>query len=79
MLGLLSDYIADERADAAGDRGEFLSDLASALAGLTSLGANELLEELREIHDSLPREFSRDPVVIHVSDCIAELVQYVHK
>ena len=75
MLGLLSDYIADERADAAGDRAEFLDDLRSAVSGLVSreLSASDLAVELRAIYDALPREFSRDPVVIHVSDCIEEL------
>lgn len=75
MLGLLSDYIADECADAAGERGEFLEDLASAVSSLTSseMDVTDVVTELRAIYDSLPREFSRDPVVIHVSDCIAEL------
>ena len=75
MLGLLSDYIADERAEASGDRAEFLDDLRSAVSILVSreLSTGDLVTELRAIYDALPREFSRDPVVIHVSDCIAEI------
>ena len=75
MLGLLSDYIADERASADHERAEFLDDLASAVSKLASRAAEttDLAGELRAIHDSLPREFSRDPVVAHVRDCIAEL------
>jgi hypothetical protein len=79
MLGLLCEYVADEKLDAQGDeeRVRFLAELSSELAGLAvrapDLSLDEVLEQLRAI-DAVQREdFAGDPVLTHVEACIEEL------
>lgn len=78
MLGLLCEYVADEKLDTQDDeRVRFLAELSSELAGLAirapDLPADELIEQLRAI-DALQREdFAGDPVLTHVEACIEEL------
>jgi hypothetical protein len=79
MLGLLSEYVADERDSAWGDpaRESFLVDLSTGLTELTdrldAMSPDELIEGLRAIHRSQPEEFGGDPVLVHVEACIEEL------
>ena len=79
MLGLLSEYVADERHEAYGDpaRESFLADLSAGLTGLTdrldAMSPEELIEGLRAIHRSQAEEFGGDPVLLHVEACIEEL------
>jgi hypothetical protein len=74
MVGLLADYVADEKRDAQNDpeRASFLSELSAELADLARVAAempvDELIDRLRALKDS-PGE----PVWQHVEDCIREL------
>jgi hypothetical protein len=77
MLGLLAEYIRDELTETSDrERRPFLRALAAAIE---SLGSQELanvddtLIRLRSISDSQPIEFSSDPALIHLGDCILEL------
>ena len=79
MLGLLSEYVADERDGSSDDpaREGLLADLAAALIQLTDrIGETtpeDLVDRLRAIHVSHAGEFGADPVLAHVEDCIEEL------
>jgi pyruvoyl-dependent arginine decarboxylase (PvlArgDC) len=79
MLGLLSEYVADERNDSAEDdaREAFLTGLSTELAELTAgsdaMSAEEVSDRLRAIHRSHADDFPGDPVLIHVEACIEEL------
>jgi hypothetical protein len=79
MLGLLSEYVADERDGASDDpaREGFLADLAAALIRLTDRidesSPEDLVDRLRAIHVSHAGEFGADPVLVHVEACIEEL------
>jgi hypothetical protein len=76
MIGLLIEYVADERNESHRDRKRqrFLSDL------LADLKAEQLdLERLQIIYESIEPEFKKDDVVIHVHDCIEELKRLKHE
>ena len=78
MLGLLCEYVADEKLDAQDDeRVRFLAELSSELAGLAArapdLPADELIEQLRAIDAFHRDDFAGDPVLTHVEACIEEL------
>ncbi len=79
MLGLLSEYVADERGEAHGDppRAAFLAELSAALSDLLEraddLPATEVIEQLRAIHREQDDAFAADPVLVHVEACIEEL------
>jgi hypothetical protein len=79
MIGLLSEYVADERSDAWGDpaRESFLKDLAAGLTELTGrldeMSPDDLIKGLRALHRSQPEQFGDDPVLDHVQACIEEL------
>ena len=79
MLGLLAEYVADERLAEVEDRERqrFLNGLSSALTALASLSpdlsARATIDRLREIYESQPPEFGSDPALVHVGDCIQEL------
>jgi hypothetical protein len=75
MLGLLVEFVRDEALapDDDEERAEFLDHLAGELAaiGRRRLDAVEpMAATLRELHQSLPREFMHDEVVTHLADCI---------
>ena len=83
MVGLLAEYVADERLAQQEDRErtKFLNELWSALTALASL-ARELstratIDRLRDIYDSQPPEFGTDPTLAHLDDCIQELERIV--
>jgi hypothetical protein len=79
MLGLLSEYVADQRHEASEDlaRESFLAELSVGLNRLTdrleAMSSEELVEGLRELHRSQAPEFRKDPVLVHVEACIEEL------
>ena len=79
MLGLLAEYVADERVAEEEDRQRqrFLDGLSSAVTALASLSlelsARATIDRLRAIYDSQPTEFGSDPALAHVDDCIQEL------
>lgn len=79
MLGLLSEYVADERYDSLHDpaREGFLAELSTELAELArefdALSPDIVIDRLRAIHRSQAEEFLRDPVLVHVEACIEEL------
>lgn len=79
MLGLLAEYLADERLAERDDRrrARFVDDLSSALTVLASQGqelsTRATIERLRKIRDGQPAEFSADPTLVHLDDCIQEL------
>jgi hypothetical protein len=78
MLGLLVEYVADERAVAEDheERAQFLGELSREINAVAEVGpqsAHTIERMLREIHDAQPREFVNDPVMAHVEACIEEL------
>ena len=79
MLGLLSDYVADEKSDPLNDedRKMFLADLSADLADLagraSGMSIDEAIHALREMRESQIDEFAGDPVLTHVEACIEEL------
>lgn len=79
MFGLLLDFIADERAECREDpeRYRFLSELLTQLTAvkdqLPNLPTPSLIQQLRDVHESVGREFADDPVMAHVRDCIEEI------
>jgi len=79
MLGLLCEYVADEKNDAHNDRLRFgfLAELSAELADLAvdapGMPAGEAVERLRAMHTSRAGDFAGDPVLIHVEACIEEL------
>ena len=81
MLGLLVEFVADERLEERSDRerAAFLEELSSAIRDLArkaaDLSTGETIEGLRHIADSVASEFAGDPAMIHVEDCIQELEQ----
>lgn len=79
MLGLLVEYVADERSESQSDpaRRAFLTELSAELAdmtdGIRELSAAEAAGRLRDIRASQNDDFLGDPVLIHIEDCIEEL------
>ena len=79
MLGLLTEYVADERAQMRQDpeRSSFLAEVLAELTDLRdNLGAmapDEVIERLRVVHGSQSIAFPGDPVLAHVEHCIDEL------
>lgn len=79
MLGLLCEYVADERSDAQDDheRATFLAELSVELEGLAGrapgMPADEVIGELRAIDAFQRDDFAHDPVLTHVAACIEEL------
>lgn len=78
MLGLLVDYVADERLASHRDSGraQFLSRLWEELAEIAEQdyeSVEQLALSLRDVFDSQPGEFAEDPVMGHVEACIEEL------
>lgn len=79
MLGLLSEYVVDERHDSTEDpaRAHFLAGVLEELGELIA-SVNETSDEaaivmLRTILESANGEFRDDPVVEHIHACIEEL------
>ena len=74
MLGLLADYVSDERNDPANDaaRIRFLSALSKDLASLareaSELSPEEAIERLRALRESDASEFAGDPVLTHIEE-----------
>jgi hypothetical protein len=77
MLGLLVEYIADETVASHGDadRADFLNQLSRDLGAIARHveSVDRIVQTLREIQDSQPREFASDPVMAHIEACIDEL------
>ena len=79
MLGLLSEYVADERHDSTEDpaRAHFLAGVLEELGELTArvdeTNDDDSIATLRTILESANGEFRDDPVLEHVQACIEEL------
>jgi len=75
MLGLLSEYVADEWSASAGDveRAAFLSELAREIHAIIDRPPEQTIQSLRSICDSQSADFAGDEVLTHVRDCIEEL------
>jgi hypothetical protein len=79
MLGLLSEFVADERRDSIDDpaRAHFLAGVLEELAELTArineTNDHDSIDKLRMILASVDGEFRADPVLEHVQACIEEL------
>ena len=79
MLGLLSEFVADERHDSAGDpaRRHFLTGVLRELDDLTAriheTNDGDAIGTLRMILESVDDEFRGDSVLEHISACIEEL------
>lgn len=78
MIGLLSEYVADERSESADDRVRyaFLDGLFLELAELTDTvsarSIDESIDTLRAMSQS-HHDFAGDPVLVHLEACIEEL------
>ncbi len=81
MLGLLIEYVDEEAASTRNDpeRSVFLQqlsqDLLVAAAEEDFDAPEEIARSLQEIHDSQPREFAGDPVMVHVEACVEEITR----
>src|SRR5438094_7025999 len=79
MLGLLCEYVADEKADAQDDhaRVRFLAELSAELAELASdaprISVDQAIGRLRGLSAFQRDDFAGDPVLTHVEACIEEL------
>lgn len=79
MFDLLLDLVAGEEADCpdGSERQLFLADLLEQLRGVESrfpeVAASQVIQDLKDIHDSVDTEFASDRVVDHLRDCIVEL------
>jgi hypothetical protein len=79
MLGLLSEFVADERRDSTGDRARarFLAGVLEELGELTArideTNDDDSISKLRMILESADDEFRGDPVLDHVEACVEEL------
>jgi len=78
MVGLLLEYVADERGSSPdGARERFLAALLAELQDLADMLGEatqaDAIEKLRAIQRSQPAEFEGDEVLSHVTDCIEEL------
>lgn len=79
MIGLLVEYVSDERNGSAGDpeRERFLDDLAQELEVIAdrirSVSAEATIQRLRVLSDSQPYDFAGDVVLDHVRACVEEL------
>ena len=79
MIGLLLEYVSDERNESAGDeeRAGFLDNVAQELAvagdTVSSVSTDQTIQMLRLIADSQPRAFAGDEVMTHLQACIEEL------
>ena len=79
MLGLLVEYVADERLVAAGDRERtrFLEDLSQELEvvarSVSPASLDQTIQTLRVISESQPGDFADDEVLVHLQACIEEL------
>lgn len=79
MFDLLLDLVAGEEADcrADSDRQRFLANLLEQLRDVESrsseAAASSVIQELKDIHDSVDMEFASDTVLDHLRDCIVEL------
>ena len=79
MFGLLVEFVQDERNDETRDpaRRRFLSrlsvDLSAHQEGFGSLSHVDRMRALRDIQQSIDKEFTDDPVVEHLVACGNEL------
>jgi hypothetical protein len=79
MLGLLSEFVADERQESTDDpaRLRFLTGVLEELGELTGrideTNDEESITRCRMILESANGEFSGDPVLEHIEACIEEL------
>jgi hypothetical protein len=73
MIGLLIEYVTDQRNESNGERQKFLSRL------LKDLESEQLnVVRLQNIYESIDPDFKTDDVVVHVHDCIEELKRLNH-
>ena len=79
MIGLLSDFVVDERLDSTADlaRMHFLSAVLEELGELTAridtTTDDDAIGALRMILESVTDEFRADPIMEHIRACIEEL------
>jgi hypothetical protein len=78
MLGLLVEYVDDEAVASQddADRARFLTELSRALVATAEqdfASVEQIEVALREVHDSQPREFAHDSVLIHLEACMEEI------
>ena len=79
MLGLLIEFVADERAETGQDRerASFLERVHAELAHLSddapAMSPDEVIDRLRAVHGSQIVAFPGDPVLVHLEHCIEEL------
>lgn len=79
MLGLLAEFVADERQESAYDpaRRRFLTGVLEELRELTGrieeMNDDELVAGCQMILEPADGEFSSDPVVEHIQACMEEL------
>jgi len=81
MVGLLVDFVADERKECTADeeREDFLANLLRELTTIeqriSAIPANQTIRALKGVRDGVAHEFANDPVMVHIEACIEELVR----
>ena len=75
MFDLFREFVRDELNDSLGDgeRQDFLNQLLGDVTSIRNVGLVDAIQALRTIQESMPKEFSADPVSSHLSDLIHEL------
>ena len=78
MIGLLIEYVADERSASRSDpaRTTFLANLATELTTLVDRvrpSSEDFITRLRAIAEACDPDFAEDEVMAHVHACIEEL------
>lgn len=78
MLGLLVEWVADERGAARDSaRADFLAGISAELSELADrqdlVSLEELIESLRALYERRAEELPGDPALLHLADCIDEM------
>jgi len=75
MVDLFREFVRDEwnGSPADPDRWRFLQQLLAEVGCLRAVELVDAIQRLRALRDSIPDEFSADPVSVHLSDLIHEL------
>lgn len=78
MLGLLVEWVADERGAARDSaRAEFLAEFSAELSELADrfdeTPPEELIASLRALYERRAEDLPGDPALLHLADCIDEM------
>lgn len=75
LIDLLKEFVRDELSGSSEDaaRKRFLSHLLADIGAMHEGTTADAIQRLREIQESIQKEFSADPASLHLSDLIQEL------